>query len=293
MSYQEFRIGETVGIYTVLEFLGGDQLSYFVKCNLCSEKSVVRSYRLGTNRYCIHCKDKNRGLRVYAHKYSSGQIVGNDTIVRYAPEAGKSYYLVKCNTCNTERILQTYLIGKANRCYSCVVMGILVDGVASTDHYLMVVREGMLARCYISSDIGFKYYGARGITVCDRWRCGENDKSGFECFVKDVHKEIGLRPNMASVRHGDYKEGFGPKSYHLGRINHEKPYGPGNVRWETAEESARDGQIRKKETKLQKQQFKKQQELELEQSGPWLSLPAEELNGYANTKERISAWERL
>jgi hypothetical protein len=29
-------------------------------------------------------------------------------------------------------------------------------------------------------------YGAKGLTVCTRWRFGENGKFGFECFLADM-----------------------------------------------------------------------------------------------------------
>lgn len=66
----------------------------------------------------------------------------------------------------------------------------------------------MLQRCYSPSAQQFKNYGARGITVCDRWR---ND---FAAFRSDV----GEKP--------------GP-DYSLDRIDNDRGYEPGNVRWAT------------------------------------------------------------
>src|SRR5690348_1536109 len=43
----------------------------------------------------------------------------------------------------------------------------------------------MIGRCHSKSDPKFKYYGARGIAVCDRWR------QGFLNFYADV----GPRPS--------------------------------------------------------------------------------------------------
>ena len=57
-------------------------------------------------------------------------------------------------------------------------------------------------------------YGARGITVCDRWR-GEN---GFENFLSDM----GPRPEGMTL---DRKESNGN-------------YEPGNCKWATKEEQA-------------------------------------------------------
>jgi hypothetical protein len=44
----------------------------------------------------------------------------------------------------------------------------------------------MLSRCYNRNNQRYKRYGGRRIGVCDRWRFGENGKTGFECFLEDM-----------------------------------------------------------------------------------------------------------
>jgi hypothetical protein len=55
----------------------------------------------------------------------------------------------------------------------------------------------------------YRDYGARGITVCDRWL------NSFDAFVEDV----GLPPTV--------------EDYSLDRIDNDRGYEPGNVRWTT------------------------------------------------------------
>lgn len=74
---------------------------------------------------------------------------------------------------------------------------------------------GLLSRCYNRRNQKFHRYGARGITVCDRWR-GEH---GFEHFLADM----GTKP--------------GPE-YSIDRINNDGNYEPGNCRWATAKQQA-------------------------------------------------------
>lgn len=69
---------------------------------------------------------------------------------------------------------------------------------------------------------GFARYGARGVRVCERWVLGEGGRSGFECFYLDV----GPKPTAA---------------HSLDRFpNGDGDYEPGNVRWATPKQQARN-----------------------------------------------------
>lgn len=71
--------------------------------------------------------------------------------------------------------------------------------------------RAMIERCENPNHIGYKYYGARGIKVCERWR------SSFADFLLDM----GLKPS--------------PK-HTLDRYQNFHNYRPGNCRWATAKE---------------------------------------------------------
>lgn len=78
----------------------------------------------------------------------------------------------------------------------------------------------MRNRCYYKKDISYKYYGERGITVCDRWL------DSFENFYEDM----GDRPDGKSID----------------RINNEGNYEPTNCKWSTAKEQANNTRRNKK-----------------------------------------------
>lgn len=68
--------------------------------------------------------------------------------------------------------------------------------------------RSMLGRCHRKTDPGWKNYGGRGISVCERWR------RSFQSFLADM----GPRPSPA---------------HSIDRINNDRGYGPGNCRWAT------------------------------------------------------------
>ena len=76
------------------------------------------------------------------------------------------------------------------------------------------VWRGMISRCHNEADKSYPRYGARGIQVCAEWR------SSFESFFA----HIGERPEGLTID----------------RINSKGNYEPGNVRWATYKQQARN-----------------------------------------------------
>jgi hypothetical protein len=62
--------------------------------------------------------------------------------------------------------------------------------------------------CYNQEDPHYKYYGAKGITVCPRWLLGEGGKSGVDCFLADM----GPRPPGLTLQRIDREGNFCPEN---------------------------------------------------------------------------------
>lgn len=73
----------------------------------------------------------------------------------------------------------------------------------------------MIERCYNPNCCAWKYYGARGVRVCDRWR------NSYVAFLADM----GRKP---SAKHS------------IDRKNNDGNYEPKNCRWSTRLEQARN-----------------------------------------------------
>lgn len=52
--------------------------------------------------------------------------------------------------------------------------------------------KSMIDRCTRPLHKDFPRWGGRGVTICRRWVDGENEKTGFQCFIEDM----GPRPSL-------------------------------------------------------------------------------------------------
>lgn len=55
-----------------------------------------------------------------------------------------------------------------------------------TNSSISSIYHGMIRRCTVPTDCQYKHYGARGISVCDRWINGEDGMYGIQCFLQDM-----------------------------------------------------------------------------------------------------------
>lgn len=105
-------------------------------------------------------------------------------------------------------------------CRSCLHAGQTKHALARQGqvHPLYSTWENMRRRCNDPDATSYKNYGARWITVCKAWN------ESFESFLADILSLIGERPEGRT----------------LDRIDNDDGYKPGNVRWATRKEQAKN-----------------------------------------------------
>ena len=108
---------------------------------------------------------------------------------------GKSLRLNLTTSCGCMKIQRAIQLGKKNKTHG------------KTKTRLYNIWHGMKKRCRTESDTNFKYYGGKGISVCDEW------VNSFESF-EDWSIKNGYSENLT-----------------LDRINPEGNYEPDNCRW--------------------------------------------------------------
>lgn len=81
--------------------------------------------------------------------------------------------------------------------------------------------QHMIQRCHNPNDRDYARYGAKGISVCERWRFGDGNMTGFELFMQDM---------------GDPQD----RTLSIDRLDVLGDYAPDNCRWATSKQQARN-----------------------------------------------------
>lgn len=184
-------------------------------CITCGKafQAYESKVKLGYAKYCGNaCKyiDKPKARDLTGLQFGHLKVVAPD----FKMGVCGTRWLVRCR-CGKEKSIRSgnLLSGevKSCGCYKDEIFALRsrTHGKSRTVEY--VTWQGMIKRCGNKRDPGYKWYGARGISVCARWR------NSFENFLKDM----GARPSP---------------NLSIDRINNDGNYEPGNCRWATSQQ---------------------------------------------------------
>ncbi len=165
----------------------------------------VRVGRLVVIENLGHRGPSGHRRRVWKAKCDCGKEIeieaGNLSTAARGKRVGKRYDGISCGCARTEAAKK---FGKTH--------GATAGGKASSEY---ASWSKMRQRCLNKKCKEYKWYGANGITICDRWL------ESFENFLADM----GEKPN---------------KNLTIERINGLGNYEPGNCRWATKKEQSRN-----------------------------------------------------
>jgi hypothetical protein len=192
-------------------------------CARCGESFAIKQSvaRRGRGKFCsIDCSAKTFVESNSRYKpLAIGDRFHMLVLIRPVSLGRNPTWRVRCD-CGKEKVTRASRFRGMRPLLSCGCYRLPREPNANsiTRHPLYGIWSNMKNRSTNKKD---HLYAGRGIRVCQRWLYGDGVRGGFDCFLMDV----GPRP---SIRHS------------LDRINNDGNYEPGNVRWATPKEQARN-----------------------------------------------------
>lgn len=151
----------------------------------------------------------------------TGQVFGRLTVIERDYSKNNTSWLCKCE-CDKIKSTRGNAL-KSGKTKSCGCLNKELSDARKYKHGLNRTKEHVSwchikQRCYNTKDKNYHSYGGRGITLFEEWI---NNPKAFIDYIKSL-------------------ENYGVEKLSLDRINNDGNYEPGNLRWATRKEQARN-----------------------------------------------------
>ncbi len=214
-------IGKTFGKWIVLKqaesIKGTKHYECMCECGTIKIKSGTE-LRAGKGLQCRLCKN----AELYNPDREIGKKYGKWTIIRFLDVHNRYQRYETICDCGTKGIhLASEL--RSEKSKQCILCHNRENAQNNRKHgregkLIYMIWNAMHQRCKNEKVRSYRWYGARGISVCERW-------NSFDNFLIDM--------------------GFRPEGMTLDRINNDGNYEPGNCRWVTHKENCNNRVKRK------------------------------------------------
>jgi hypothetical protein len=174
---------------------------------------------------------KNNAITILGNKFGRWTVVSEATPRKYKSGA-RRYFSCQCS-CGVFRDVEmaTLLHGRSLSC-GCLKSEMtserhFVHGENLTNSKLYRTWSNMIQRCENKKNKSYYDYGGRGIRVYSDW----TKDGGYKKFKEYVITSCGLPPS---------------NDHQIDRIDNDAGYNPGNIRWVTRTENARNKRSNRK-----------------------------------------------
>jgi len=218
--------GQRFGKLVAEEYVGKNEHNFALwrcKCD-CGNTAIVTgsSLRSGTTKSCGCLRERN----------ITGQRFGRLVAIKKVGKNAHRYnlWLCECDCGNTAEVATSALIGGHTQSCGCLMRETASKTMTThgrTNERLHVLWREIKQRCSNPNNISYKYYGGRGVTVCEEW--ADNYMAFREWAYSNGYDEYAKRGDCT-----------------IDRIDVNGNYEPSNCRWVDMKTQIRNQRPRKK-----------------------------------------------